>query len=79
MPTHKSDGTLDQVITSEEVEVSEPLVTFVTSSYHGVVHLDFLQKHENLAVKMASCRKWRNFGVEAFKEKIVAPIEKENR
>ena len=49
VPTHKSDGNLDQVITSEEVEVSEPL--FVTSSDHGVMHFDILQKHKNLAVK----------------------------
>ena len=30
--THKIGGMLDQVITSEEVEVPEPLVSFVTSS-----------------------------------------------
>ena len=50
--THKS-GILDQVSSSQELEVSEPLVTFVTSSDHGVVHIDLLQKHENLAVKKA--------------------------
>ena len=49
--THKSGGVLDQVITSEEVEVSEPVVNFVRSSDHGVVHFDLLQKHNNLAVK----------------------------
>ena len=47
---------LDQVSTSQEVEVSEPLLTFVTSSDHGVVHIDLLQKHENLTVKKALCR-----------------------
>ena len=30
VPTHKSGGILDQVITSEEVEVSEPLVNLTT-------------------------------------------------
>ena len=70
VPTHKSGGILDQVIASKEVEVSEPLENFVTSSDHGVVHFDLLQKHENLAVKNASCRKWRNFDVAAFAENI---------
>ena len=32
VPTHKSGGISDQVITSEEVEESEPLVSFGTSS-----------------------------------------------
>ena len=68
VPTHKGGRILDQVITSEEVEVSEPLVSFITSSDHGVFHFDLLQKHENLAVKKASCRKWRNFDVVAFAE-----------
>ena len=77
LPTHKSGGILDQVITSEEVEVSEPLVNFITSSDHGVVHFDLLQKHENLAIKKASCRNWRNFDVEAFAENIVAPIDRD--
>ena len=54
--THKCSKILDQVITSEEVEVSEPLASFVTSSDHGVVHFDLLQKNKNLAVKKASCR-----------------------
>ena len=40
--THKSGQILVQVITSEEIEVSETLVSFVTSSYHGVVPFDFL-------------------------------------
>ena len=44
-PTHKSGGILDQVFTSDEVEVSEPPVGFVTSSDHGV-----MQKHEILAL-----------------------------
>ena len=56
VPTHKSGGILVQVITSVEVEVSEPLVNFITSSDHGVVHFDLLQKHENLAIKQASFR-----------------------
>ena len=78
VPTHRNGGILDQVITSEEVEVSEPLINFVTSSDHGVVHFDLLQKHENLAVKKASCRKWQNFDVVAFAEDIVAPIDRDN-
>ena len=55
VPSHKNGRILDQVITSEEVEVSEPLVNFITSSCHGVVHFDLLQKHEKLAIKKASC------------------------
>ena len=78
VPTHKSGGILDQVITSEEVEVSEPLVSFVTSSDHGVVHFDLLQKHKNLAVKKASFRNCQNFDVVAFAESIVAPIDRDN-
>ena len=78
LPTHKSGGVLDQVITSEEVEVSEPLVNFITSSDHGVVHFDLLQKHENSAIRKASCRNWQNFNVEAFAEYIVAPIDRDN-
>ena len=66
VPTHKSVGLLDQVITSEEIKVSEPLVNFILSSDHGVVHFDLLQKHKNLAIKKASCRNWQNFEVEAF-------------
>ena len=54
VPTHKSGGILEHVITSEEVEVSDPLVIFVTSSDHGVVHFDLLQKHKNLALKRTS-------------------------
>ena len=34
VPTHRNGGILEQVITSEAVEVSEPLVSFVTSSDH---------------------------------------------
>ena len=78
VPTQKSGGILDQVITSEEVEVSEPLVNFITSSDHGVVHFVLLQKHENLAINRASCRNWRNFDVEAFAENIVAPMDRDN-
>ena len=78
VPTHKIGGILNQVITSEEVEVSEPLVNFITSSDHGVVHFDILQKHENLAIKKASCRKWQKFDVEAFAENIVALIDRDN-
>ena len=78
VPTHKSGGILDQVITSEEVEVSEPLVNFVTSSDHGVVHFDLLQKHEISAVKKSSCRKWQIIDVAAFAENIVAPINRDN-
>ena len=78
VPTLRSGGILDQVITSEEVEVSEPLVNFVTSSGHGVVHFDLLQKNKNLAVKKASCSKWQNFDVVAFAENIVAPIDRDN-
>ena len=70
--THNSGGILDQVITSE-VEVSELLVNFVTSADHGVVHFVLLQKHEILAVKKTSCRKWRNFDVATFAENI-APL-----
>ena len=78
VPSHKSGGNLDQVFTSKEVEVSEHLVGFVTSSDHEVVHFDFLQNHNNLAVKKALCRKWRNFEVLAFAEGIVAPIDRDN-
>ena len=78
VPTHKTGGFLDQVITSEEIEVSEPLVNFITSSDHGVVHFDLLQKQENLAIKKSSCRNWQNFDVEAFAEIIVAPIDRDN-
>ena len=35
--THKNGRILDQVLTFEEVEVSEPLVNFITSSDHGVL------------------------------------------
>ena len=77
VPSHKIGGILDQVITSEEFEVSE-LVNFITSSDPGVVHFDLLQKHENLAIKKASCRNWRDFDVEAFAENIVAPIDRDN-
>ena len=79
LPTHKSGGIFDQVTTSEEVEVSEPLVSFVISSNHRVVHFDFLQKHENLAIKNASSRKWQNFDVVVFAESIIAPIDRDNR
>ena len=78
VPNHKIGGISDQVNTSEEVEVSEALVSFVTSSDHGFVHSDFLQKHENLAVKRTSCRKWRTFNVVAFAENIVASINRES-
>ena len=57
VPFYKSGGILDQVITSEEVVVSEPLVNFVTSSDHGAVHFDFLQTPKNLAVMKASKKK----------------------
>ena len=57
VPTDRSDGVLDQVITSEEVEVLEPLSNFITSSDNGVVPFDFLPKHKTLAIKVASCRK----------------------
>ena len=73
-PTHKTGGFLVQVITSEKVEVSETLFISITSSDHGVVHFDLLQKHKNLAIKKASCRNWLNFDVEAVAENIVAPI-----
>ena len=78
VPTLKNGGFLDQVITSEEVEVSEPLVSSVKSSDHGVVHFDLLQKHENLDVKKTSCRKWLKFDVVAFAQSIVAPIGRDN-
>ena len=78
VPTHKSGGILDQVITSEEVEVSEPLVNFITSSDRGVVHFDLLQEHETLAIKKASCKKWRKFDVEALTENSVALIDRDN-
>ena len=45
VPTHKCGGIVDLVITSEEVEVSEPLVNFGTNSDHGFMHFDFFQKH----------------------------------
>ena len=77
VPAQKSDGILDQVFTSEEVEVSEPLVSFVTSSDHGVEHFDLLQKHKNVSVKKASCREWQNFYLVAFAESIVAPIDRD--
>ena len=76
--THKSGGILYQFITSEEVEVLEPLVNFITSSDHAVFHFDLLQKHESLAIKMASCRNWQNFDAERFAENIVAPIDRDN-
>ena len=78
VPTHKIGGILSHVITSEEVEVSEAPVNFITSSDHGVVHFDLLQKHENLAIKKASCRNWQNFDVEAFAENIIAPIDRDS-
>ena len=78
MPTQKSGGILEQVITSEEVEISEPLVNFVTSPDRGFMHFDLLQKHEKLAIKKASCRKWQNFYVAAFAENIVATINRDN-
>ena len=54
MPNRKSGAFLHQVMASKAVEVSESLVNFVTNSDRGIVHFD-LQKHENLAVKKASC------------------------
>ena len=78
MPTQKKVGILDQIIKSEEVEVSEHLVSFITNSDHGVVHYDFLQKHDNLAVKKISCKKWRILDVIAFKESHVALIDRDN-
>ena len=60
VPTHKNGGNLDQVIKYEEVESSEPLVIFITSSDHGVVHFELLLKHENLAINNASRRTWQN-------------------
>ena len=53
VPTHKSGGILDQVITSEEIEVSEHLVNFFPCSDHGVVHFYLLHKLKILAVKRA--------------------------
>ena len=41
------------------------------------MHFELLQKHENLAVNMASCRKWQNFDVVAFAESTVAPIDRD--
>ena len=76
--TQKSGRVLDQVITSEKGEVSEPLVNFVTSSDHGVMHFDLLQKHENLAVMKASCRIWRNLDLAASAESIISPINRYN-
>ena len=78
VPTQKSGGILNQVSTSEEVELSEPLVSFVTSSNPVVLQFDLLQKHDNSAIKKASCRKWQNFDVVAFAELIVAPIDRDN-
>ena len=77
VPTHKCGGILDQVITSEKVEVSEPLVSFLTSSDHGVVHFYFLQEQEHLAVKKASYRKWQNFDGVALADNILAPIDRD--
>ena len=71
-------GILDQVKTSEEVEASEPFVNFITSSDHGVVHFDLLQKQEKLAIKKASCRNWQNFDVKAIAEKSVSSIDRDN-
>ena len=51
VPTRKYSGSLDQVISSEEVEVSEPLVSFLKSSDHGVLHFGLLQEHKHLTVK----------------------------
>ena len=78
VPTQKSVGILDQVIISEEVKVSEHLISFVTSSDHGVVHYDLPQKHDNLAVKKISCKKWRILDVIAFTESLVALIDRDN-
>ena len=63
MPTSKSAGSLEQVILSEEAEVSEVLVNLITSFYHGVVLFDLLQKHKTLAKKKVLCKKWRNSDV----------------
>ena len=60
VPTHENAGILDQIIISEEVEVSDPLVNFITSSDHGVVQFELLLKHKNLAIKKTSCRNWQN-------------------
>ena len=76
--THKIGGFLDQVFASKEVEVLEPLVTFDTSSDQGVVLFDLLQKHQDLAAKKSSCRKWQNFDVIAVAENIVVPIDRDN-
>ena len=51
VPTHEIGGIFDQVITSEEVEASEPLVNFITSSDHGIVHFDLLQKAREFSYK----------------------------
>ena len=42
-PTHKSGVILEQFNESEDVEVSEPFVNFVTSSDHGVVHIELFK------------------------------------
>ena len=42
------------------------------------MHFDLLQKHENLAVKKASCKNWQNFDVVDFAESFVAPIDSDN-
>ena len=34
LPAHKDGANLEQVITSEEVEVSKPLVSFLTGADH---------------------------------------------
>ena len=76
--THKIGGILDQFITSEDVEVSESLANFLTSSDHEVMHFELLQTHEYLAIKKVSCRNWQHFNVEEFAEIIVARIDRNN-
>ena len=61
-----------------EVQVSDTLVNFVTSSDDRVVHFDLLQKHDNFAETNTSCRKWRNCDLVPFAEHIVTPIDRGN-
>ena len=68
----------EQFITSEDVEVSESLANFLTSSDHEVMHFELLQTHEYLSIKKVSCKNWQHFNVEEFSEIIAARIDRNN-
>ena len=76
MSNHKNSGILDHVITSGDIEVSEPLANFVMTSDRGVERSDLLQKHHSFAKTKALCRKWRNFDLVAIAKNVVALIDR---